>query len=282
MTHCAKNAHSHNDVHYNYAGFSQIRSQIIMLHQEQIFANFTIILNWSIESRVVPLLVMSCVYCSFVLPIITLSHALSVCLSSLPYKSTAWFVCSQISLHCMKVEPKNILQYVQLYVLYWFVVYVHAFFIHLLDSAGTGWVGRPKQASRNIRKQSNMSRKPCITFKSSTRHVAFVCTCGLTCKNEFIALIILARISETARWKNFVPVSYCRATQELLNGAWIMGIHPGEPKRTTFCARHFLWALESSMHKSGRRGAHECLRVMGLERAESRRVALSSGLCLES
>ena len=52
---------------------------------------------------------MSCVYCSFVLPIITLSHALSVCLSSLPYKSTAWFVCSQISLHCIKVEPKNIL-----------------------------------------------------------------------------------------------------------------------------------------------------------------------------
>ena len=35
------------------------------------------------------------------------------------------------------------------------------------------------------------------------------------------------------------------------------------------------------MHESGRRGAHECLRVMGLEREESRRVALSSGLCLE-
>ena len=29
------------------------------------------------------------------------------------------------------------------------------------------------------------------------------------------------------------------------------------------------------MHKSDRRGAHECLRVMGLERADSRRVALS-------
>ena len=28
------------------------------------------------------------------------------------------------------------------------------------------------------------------------------------------------------------------------------------------------------------RGAHECLRVMGLERAESRRVSLSFGLCL--
>ena len=88
--------------------------------------------------------------------------------------------------------------------------------------------------------------------------------------------------SGTARWKNFVLVLYCRAIQELLNGTWIMGIHPGEPKRTTFCARHFLWALASSMHKSGCRGAHECLRVIGLERAESRRVALSSGLCLES
>ena len=36
------------------------------------------------------------------------------------------------------------------------------------------------------------------------------------------------------------------------------------------------------MHKSGHRGAHECLRVIGLEQAESRRVPLSSGLCLES
>ena len=30
------------------------------------------------------------------------------------------------------------------------------------------------------------------------------------------------------------------------------------------------------------RGARECLRVMGLEQAESRRVALSFGFCLES
>ena len=36
------------------------------------------------------------------------------------------------------------------------------------------------------------------------------------------------------------------------------------------------------MHKSDRRGAHECFQVMGLEREESRRVTLSSGLCLES
>ena len=36
------------------------------------------------------------------------------------------------------------------------------------------------------------------------------------------------------------------------------------------------------MHKSGHRGAHECLQVVGLERADSRRVPLSSDLCLES
>ena len=61
-----------------------------------------------------------------------------------------------------------------------------------------------------------------------------------------------------------------------------MGIYPREPKRATFYARYVLSALESSMHKSGRCGAHECLQVMGLERAESKRVPLSSGLCLES
>ena len=32
MTHRAKNAHSHNNVHCNYAGFSQIRSQFLKLH----------------------------------------------------------------------------------------------------------------------------------------------------------------------------------------------------------------------------------------------------------
>ena len=45
--------------------------------------------------------------------------------------------------------------------------------------------------------------------------------------------------SGTARWKNFVPVLYYRATQELLNGAWIMGIHPGEPKSPTFARGAF-------------------------------------------
>ena len=88
--------------------------------------------------------------------------------------------------------------------------------------------------------------------------------------------------SGTARWKNLVPVAYCRATQELQNGGWIMGISPSKPKCTTFCARHFLWALANSVHKNVHRGAHGRLWVMGLEREESRKVALSSGLCLES
>ena len=36
------------------------------------------------------------------------------------------------------------------------------------------------------------------------------------------------------------------------------------------------------MHKNVHCGAHGCLQAMGLEREESRRVTLSSGLCLES
>ena len=80
----------------------------------------------------------------------------------------------------------------------------------------------------------------------------------------------------------FLPYRTTKCFYLHLHNVALMGIHPGEPKRTTFCARHFLWALVSSMHKSACRGAHEYLRVMGLERAESRRVPLSSGLCLES
>ncbi len=41
-------------------------------------------------------------------------------------------------------------------------------------------------------------------------------------------------------------------------------------------------ALADSMHKNGYHGVHGYLRIMGLERAENRKVALSSGLCLES
>ena len=43
-------------------------------------------------------------------------------------------------------------------------------------------------------------------------------------------------VSGTARWENLVPDSYCRATQELLIGGWIMGIGLSEPKHATFYA----------------------------------------------
>ena len=49
-----------------------------------------------------------------------------------------------------------------------------------------------------------------------------------------------------------------------------------------FLHEALLLMLANSMHKSDHRGAHERLQVIGLKRAESRRVALSSGLCLES
>ena len=42
------------------------------------------------------------------------------------------------------------------------------------------------------------------------------------------------------------------------------------------------WVLADGMHKNVHCGAHGCLQAMGLERRESRRVALSSGLCLGS
>ena len=41
-------------------------------------------------------------------------------------------------------------------------------------------------------------------------------------------------------------------------------------------------ALANSMHKTVHRGAHGYLQIMGPEREECRRVALSFGLCLES
>ena len=113
--------------------------------------------------------------------------------------------------------------------------------------------------------------------------VRWMCTQYLVMRwNVNFISILLACNSGTARWKCFVPVSYCGAAQDLENSGWIMGIHPGEPKCPTFCARPFFRALANSMHRNVHRGAHRCLRVMTLKREESRWVALSSGLCLES
>ena len=61
-----------------------------------------------------------------------------------------------------------------------------------------------------------------------------------------------------------------------------MGIGPREPKFPTFCAMHSLRALADSMHKIDYRRGHEYLWVIELERTESRKVALSSGLRLQS
>ena len=76
--------------------------------------------------------------------------------------------------------------------------------------------------------------------------------------------------------------SYCRATHELQNGGWTLGIGPSKPKCPTFFMRHSLWVLANSMHKTVHCSAHECLWVIGLEQNESRRVTLSPSLCPES
>ena len=65
-----------------------------------------------------------------------------------------------------------------------------------------------------------------------------------------ILWFLMLCISGTARWKNLVLGSYCRATQELSNGAWIMGIGPREPKCPTFCARHFFERLRIACTKT--------------------------------
>ena len=127
------------------------------------------------------------------------------------------------------------------------------------------WVVLSNHFAKIILQWKNLQKKRTETTRGDTEFFRFLMSCN----------------SRTARWKNFVPGLYCRALQELLNGAWNMGIGPREPKCATFCARHFLWALADGMHRSIHRRAHECLRVIGLEREVSRRVALSSGLCLE-
>ena len=71
--------------------------------------------------------------------------------------------------------------------------------------------------------------------------------------------------------QNLVPVSYCR---ELQNGAWIVGIHPGEPKRATFYARHFFERVRIACTKTF---TAELMDVW-LQWDESRRASLSSGL----
>ena len=49
-----------------------------------------------------------------------------------------------------------------------------------------------------------------------------------------------------------------------------------------FLCEVLLQALADSMYKTGHRGAHGHLRVIGHKQMDRRRVALPAGLCLES
>ena len=83
--------------------------------------------------------------------------------------------------------------------------------------------------------------------------------------NEVFALILAACNSGTAQWKNCVPGSYCKATQELQSRNRTMRISPRECKCLTFCIRHFMWALANSMHKNIHHRTLGHLQVMGFE-----------------
>ena len=98
--------------------------------------------------------------------------------------------------------------------------------------------------------------------------------------NLYIGMLSDMNLERWQSWngsiENLVPGSYCRATQELLNGSWILGISPGKPKLPTLHETHFR-VLVDGIYKNVQRAAHGCLQIVGLEQEESRRVALSSG-----
>ena len=59
----------------------------------------------------------------------------------------------------------------------------------------------------------------------------------------------MPRVSETTRWRNLVPGSLCRATQELSNSGWTMGIRWSESRCPTSCARYFFEWLQIACTK---------------------------------
>ena len=73
--------------------------------------------------------------------------------------------------------------------------------------------------------------------------------------------------------KPFLLRTQCRLRMSILS----MG-----GAKTCHLLRDALFQALVSLHKNVHRGAHGCLQVMGFEREENRRVALSSDLCLES
>ena len=81
------------------------------------------------------------------------------------------------------------------------------------------------------------------TLRKSLRCVHNLCilSCHACVKNVIFTQYLPACNSGTARWKNLVPGSYCRATQELSNGGWIMGIGWSKPGCPTSCTRHFFF-----------------------------------------
>ena len=79
-----------------------------------------------------------------------------------------------------------------------------------------------------------------VYFVASSMHYNVIFTQNLVACN-----------SGTVLWKNLILGSYCRATQELLYGGWIMGIRWSEPtcRCPTFCMRHFFKCLRISCIK---------------------------------
>ena len=51
------------------------------------------------------------------------------------------------------------------------------------------------------------------------RYTSILCIANLRVEMKFLQQFLSRCNSGTARWKNFIPGSYCRATQELQNGA---------------------------------------------------------------
>ena len=80
-------------------------------------------------------------------------------------------------------------------------------------------------------------------FSFICTHGSILCYTRIMRWNVIFHLFLPACNLGTVQRENLVPVSYCRATEELQNGGWIMGIHPGEPKCATFCARYFFECL---------------------------------------
>ena len=87
-----------------------------------------------------------------------------------------------------------------------------------------------------------------------TKKVTTLCTlCILSChtcvKNVIFTQYLPVCNSRTAQRRNLVLDLYCRASQELLSGSWIMRIGWSELRCPTFSARHFFKRLRIACTK---------------------------------